>query len=31
MGKVLKFVTSDGSLKKKRKKIFEFFAKITQF
>ena len=31
MGEVLKFVTSDGGLRKKRKKIFAVFAKITQF
>ena len=31
MGEVLKFVTADGGLRKKRKKLFVFFAKITQF
>ena len=31
MDEVLKFVTSDGGLKKKRKKIFAVFGKITQF
>ena len=31
MGEVLKFVTSDGGLRKKRKKTFVFFAKIAQF
>ena len=31
MGEVLKFATPDGGLKKKRKKIFAFFAKSTQF
>ena len=31
MGEVLKFVTPDRGLRKKRKKIFAFFAKITQF
>ena len=32
MGEVLKFVTLDGSLrKKKHKKISAFFAKMTQF
>ena len=31
MGEVLKFGTLDGGLKKKRTKIFAFFAKMTQF
>ena len=32
MGEVLKFVTKDdGSQKKKRRKIFALFAKITKF
>ena len=31
MGEVLKFVTLDGGFRKKRKKMFAFFAKITQF
>ena len=32
MGKVLKFVTLDkGFRKKKYKKVFAFFAKMTQF
>ena len=31
MGEVLKFVTLDGGLRKKRKEIFAFFAKMTQF
>ena len=31
MGEVLKFVTPDGGIGKKRKKIFACFAKITQF
>ena len=31
MGEVLKFVTPDGGLRKKRKAIFVFFAKIIQF
>ena len=31
MGEVLKLVTLDGGLRKKRKRIFAFFAKITQF
>ena len=32
MGEVLKFVALDWGLsKKKRKKIFAFFAKMTQF
>ena len=31
MGEALKFVTSEGGLGKKRLKIFDFFAKITQF
>ena len=31
MDEVLKFVTLDGRLGKKRKKIFAFFAKMTQF
>ena len=31
MCEVLKFVTLDGGLRKKRKKAFAFFAKITQF
>ena len=31
MGEVLKFVTLDGGLRKKRKKSFVFFAKVTQF
>ena len=31
MGEVLKFVSLDGGLRKKRKKTFAFFAKMTQF
>ena len=31
MGEVLKFVTLDGGLRKKRKNFFAFFAKMTQF
>ena len=31
MGEGLKFVTLDGGLRKKRKKIFAFFVKMTQF
>ena len=31
MGEVLKFVTLGGSLRNKRKKIFAFFAQMTQF
>ena len=31
MGEVLKFVTLDGVLEKQPKKIFAFFAKMTQF
>ena len=31
MDEVLKFVTLGGGLRKKRKKIFAFFAKMTQF
>ena len=31
MGEVLKFVTLDGDLKKKRKKKFCVFAKMIQF
>ena len=31
MGEVLKFMTPDEGLRKKRKKFFAFFAKITQF
>ena len=31
MGEVLKFVTLNGGLRKKRKKVFFFFAKMTQF
>ena len=31
MGEVLKFVTLDGVPEKKRKNIFAFFAKMTQF
>ena len=31
MGEVLKFVTPDGGLRKKRKKLCACFAKITQF
>ena len=31
MNEMLKFVTPDGSLRKKTQKIFAFFAKITQF
>ena len=31
MGEVLKFVTLDGGLRKKRQKNFAFFAKMTQF
>ena len=32
MGEVLKFVTTDGGLRKKNaKKILAFFAKITKF
>ena len=31
MGEVLKFVTLDGGIRKKRKKKFCVFAKMTQF
>ena len=31
MGEVLKFVTLDGDVRKKRKKTFALFAKMTQF
>ena len=31
MGEVLKFVTLDGGLRKKVKRTFAFFAKMTQF
>ena len=31
MGEVLKFVTLDGDLRKKKQKKFSFFAKMTQF
>ena len=31
MGEMLKFVTLDGGLRKKRKKSFVSFAKMTQF
>ena len=31
MGEVLKFVTLDGDLRKKKEKTFPFFAKMTQF
>ena len=31
MGEVLKFVTLAGGLRKKSKKEFVFFAKMTQF
>ena len=31
MGEMLKFVTLDGVSEKKRKTIFAFFTKITQF
>ena len=31
MGEVLKFATSDGGLRKQRKIILPFFAKMTQF
>ena len=31
MGEVFKFMTPDGGLRKKRKKMFAYFTKITQF
>ena len=31
MGEVLKFVTLDGGLRKKCRKTFAFFIKMTQF
>ena len=31
MGKVLKFVTLDGGLRKQKKNFFAIFAEITQF
>ena len=31
MGEVLEFLTTDGGLRKKRKKVFAVFAKIIQF
>ena len=31
MGEVLKFVTSEGGLRKKKPKKFALFAKMTQF
>ena len=31
MGEVLKFVTLEGGLRKNAKKIFAFFAKMSQF
>ena len=31
MGEMLKFVTLDGGLTKKRKKLFAFFSKMTKF
>ena len=31
MGELLKLVTLDGNFRKKRKKNFAFFSKMTQF